>query len=324
MERISIFNYEAFYLDYLEGVLGQEDERMLMEFLEEHPECKLDDDELPVFENESNEVFASKSLLKQVDEKEAITLQNVEHFLIAESEAIIQDHKKKELQEFIAEHPELNSERQAYASVYFEADLSEQYNHKSELKKSRRIVLWPYIASGVAAAIVILIFLNGSRQFEGTTDRVGQDQRVTAEQGKDPKVKDVVIQKSETPIEQEQSLQVAEENMPVHKVIQSSPQDDKLEEALEIRGTQRSMITIANKKLQPITKVYPKQPEVNPNHGPALVKNDQMENPIEPITDFISKKTNRDVDFGRKPAKGTGKKGFFFKVGKFEVSRNKH
>ena len=49
-----------------------------------------------------------------------------------------------------------------------------------------------------------------------------------------------------------------------------------------------------------------------------------MINPIEGITSFVSKKTNTEVAMGaRKNSKGK-KGGFFFKVGKFEISKNKH
>ena len=46
MERISIFNYEAFYLDYLEGNLSQEDNALFLAFLSQHPELKMDEEEI--------------------------------------------------------------------------------------------------------------------------------------------------------------------------------------------------------------------------------------------------------------------------------------
>ena len=54
MERISIFNYEAFYLDYLEGRLNQEDSALLLLFLESHPELIVEDglDSFAIDENE--------------------------------------------------------------------------------------------------------------------------------------------------------------------------------------------------------------------------------------------------------------------------------
>jgi hypothetical protein len=49
-----------------------------------------------------------------------------------------------------------------------------------------------------------------------------------------------------------------------------------------------------------------------------------MNNPIEPVTSFIESKTKTEVDF-RTTKKVEGKpRGFFIKIGKFEVSRNRH
>ena len=47
MEKISIFNYEAYYLDLLEGNLSEEDTALLLDFLEQHPHLKLDHEFMP-------------------------------------------------------------------------------------------------------------------------------------------------------------------------------------------------------------------------------------------------------------------------------------
>ena len=49
-----------------------------------------------------------------------------------------------------------------------------------------------------------------------------------------------------------------------------------------------------------------------------------MENPIEPVTNFISDKAKTEVEFKRRKAEGKKKGGFFLKIGKFEFSKNKH
>ena len=54
--------------------------------------------------------------------------------------------------------------------------------------------------------------------------------------------------------------------------------------------------------------------------------NANMENPIEPITNFLSDKTKREIDFKKTKKNGNPKngKGFFIKIGNFEISRKKH
>jgi hypothetical protein len=73
MERISIFNYEAFYLDYLEGRLNQEDSALLLLFLESHPELIVEDG-LDSFAIDENVVLNPKikNSLKEVDETSSV------------------------------------------------------------------------------------------------------------------------------------------------------------------------------------------------------------------------------------------------------------
>ena len=49
-----------------------------------------------------------------------------------------------------------------------------------------------------------------------------------------------------------------------------------------------------------------------------------VENPIEPITSFIEKKTSKKVDFRREKKTKEKPSSLFIKVGKFEFSRKKH
>ncbi len=39
---INLSNYEAYMLDYLEGTISAEEEKLLLEFLEEHPQLKAE------------------------------------------------------------------------------------------------------------------------------------------------------------------------------------------------------------------------------------------------------------------------------------------
>ncbi len=66
-----------------------------------------------------------------------------------------------------------------------------------------------------------------------------------------------------------------------------------------------------------------KIPEKEHNQLYAKASQDDMYNPIEPITRAISDKTKMPVDF-RKTKPNSAKKGFHLKIGKFEVSRNRH
>ena len=158
MEKISIFNYEAYYLDYLEGNLSKEDTAMFLAFLEEYPECKMDGDEMPVLSDEDAPSYKFKNNLKQVDSDDAITLANVDHFLIEATEGIITEEKKKELASFIQVN-DLSYDEKLAGAVYYTPDKATVYKDKAGLKQKEALVLWPYISTVAAACIIILMLL---------------------------------------------------------------------------------------------------------------------------------------------------------------------
>ena len=61
-----------------------------------------------------------------------------------------------------------------------------------------------------------------------------------------------------------------------------------------------------------------------PIYTPANNDVAQMEDPIEPVTNFINKRAKSEVEFKRRKASKKKKGGFFLKIGKFELSKNKN
>ncbi|NRA11820.1 MAG: hypothetical protein HRT57_07690 [Crocinitomicaceae bacterium] len=316
MGEISIFNYEIFYLDYLEGRLSEEDIRMLMAFLKEHPECELDDPDLPVLSAVDTIVYKGKSSLKQTDDKEAITLENIEYFMISDAEGIISDEKRVELNQVVAQNPELETERKRFGAVYFTPDMTSVFENKGDLKRRKTIVLWPYVSVAAAASVIAFVFLmNGRGSNIGDIDVTGY--------ANNQKVEVPVKLIPDNPIDKNGTVDEDSSNPP----RQVQPLEKGADDNFTPLRTNRSRPIIANfrQPLKPIT-VLPVLTTVqfeNENSEPILVQND-MRNPIQPITSFVSEKTNRNVDMGMRKKAKDKKGGFFFKVGKFEISRNKH
>lgn len=333
MGKISIFNYEIFYLDYLEGRLGEDDVRMLMAFFDEHPECKLDDPDLPVLNVSDDYVFQGKSDLKQTDDKEAITEENVEHFMISDSEGILSDEKQAELNQVVDGDAGLEKERKRYNAVYFAPDTSLVFQNKEDLKRRKTIVLWPYVSAGIAAAIISFIFLmNGDGSDFGKVE-------VSNPVAKTPEKIIPVQTDNESPSDDDQ---VIIEDAPIQYYnafndlsSYSEPKKKPLNNSYVPLKRKRphSHLVALEKELMPITTYTNKTPNETPNvletkqpepYRTELPGDNRMVNPIEPVTSFISKKAKTEVDFGRKKATSEEKGGFYFKVGKFEISRNKH
>jgi hypothetical protein len=164
MEKVTTYNYEAFYLDYLEGNLSERGVAMLFEFLKANPvlknELEFDNDILDY--SLSQDLYKldelDKAELKQFDCKaDEICLNNVNDFIIADIEGDISVEKKTKLNEFIIEHDLQNT------TAYFDAtklkpNLAEVYQNKAELKKKGRII--PLLLRVGSVAAVLLIGFN--------------------------------------------------------------------------------------------------------------------------------------------------------------------
>lgn len=352
MERISIFNYEAFYLDHLEGNLGKEDTALLLAFLEKHPELKMDDDEFPMLEAESFTLKSDeKQALKQVDDNEAITLTNVEHFMIADAEGIIEPTKKKELDTFVANNTSLQRERKWYNAVYLKADTTIVYGDKSGLKRKKAIVLWPYIA-GAAAACIIAFFVMFSEntttgepsqladdtqnqttpdaekeQTQAPFEVVTQDNEYVAEDlptDANNEVQTVVYKKNSSP-SVKPPKKTNKEQTPSNVVDPGEPVYN-----LNRRPAKNLIGNLDEQKLAPVT---PGLIEANPLQENTTVAQEDfasstgfehMKDPIQPLTKQIKKRVINDFDF--RTAKTTKEKsgGFYLKIGKLEISHKKH
>lgn len=333
MERISIFNYEAFYLDYLEGNLSEEDTRMLMEFLETHPECRLETEELLSFEEDSDVAltFANKDALKMVDESEAITPKNIEHFMIADSEGILPAEKSKELTEAIGTDESLIQTRKRYASVYFEPDTSVIYTDKEDLRRSRKIVLWPYVSGAAAAAIIGFVAFFGFNTsnmghvqitLDGLATEMPDFSFINPEINRGPETQNGSNGngESQTYVASSSAFENGTKNKNLSDIVSKGPLKSK---------TVPGLTSFDAKPLLPVTKINSDDLAVRTAPGSEteeeIAKNDApMVNPIKPITKYISDKSKTDVEFGNRKATEEKKGGFFIKIGKFELSRNKH
>ena len=334
MERISIFNYEAFYLDHLEGNLSEEDTQMLLQFLEEHPECRMEDEELFVMDDAAPMTYSGKHNLKQVDESGPIGMDNVEHFMIADAEGLLDDTKKEELNAVVAENATLEQTRKRYNAVYYTPDTSVVFVGKSELKQRKALVLWPYLSGAVAAAAVVVIMLLPSNEI-GTMPFLPKTQTNIgngfAENNENSEGGGTTV----TPVK-EGETKVQESNVPAYyasEFVETTPKPIKKDvqklNPRKIRpfGNKAEKLTprpISGDVFANDIPVRNQSQSILSSHNQRREDLAQMENPIEPITKFINERAKSEVDFKRRKASGKKKGGFFLKIGKFEFSKNKH
>jgi hypothetical protein len=329
MERISIFNYEAFYLDYLEGNLSASDTEMLMQFLEEHPECRLEEEELTVLEDEALPTYSGKKSLKQVDESDRISSDNAEHFIIADAEGILNQKKKAELKDFISDNEALKATQKRYASVYLKPDMSIVYKDKEALKQRKTIVLWPLLSGiGAAAAVVVFVFLTNMNLDSVNSMKFAFDEGPAVTENP---VQDInaTPSTSETASTTQESLQNPPVKFASNTTTTKEPNEKLGKMPIRKNGMHTSVFdNVALKPVNVSSGVVNTEPVNTVSTDPLMAANSKgsdlakMTNPIAPVTKFISDKAKTEVDFKRRKASKDKKAGFFLKIGKFEIAKN--
>lgn len=331
MERISIFNYEAFYLDFLEGNLSEEDHALFLLFLEENPELKVVDEDLPALELEQpfmDDTF--KNSLKQPLLSDKITNLNYEYFLISQAEGLLSEEKENEIDSFIAGNSELEKEKTLINSTYFSPEEKFVYLEKNSLKRKRAIILWPYYA--VAASIMLAMLLwnfNRNDILENENVKFVEKDPVNPEIVKEVPGTDAKdnLQFAEKSFEEKTNVLTTKESVGSTAPTNKPNITDKINNNLSPRVPSANLISLENQKVEPI-HIYPPDPnelvsEEN-NQDLASLEFSDMNNPIKPVTNFVGDKIKRTVDFRLKKKEAGKPSGFFLKIGKLEISRKRN
>lgn len=350
MDRISIFNYEAYYLDYLEGNLSEEDTALLMAFFDANPDLRMDEEEiLPSFDPEALTLDAAwKNELKQPADDEALSLQNAEYFMIAETEGLLSDKRRSELDVFVDKNPQLKRDRAIFAAVHMTPDAAQVFDNKEELKHKVR-ALWAYVsfaaAASVAAFFLVWSFMGNGPVAEmehqmadgSTVNKQGQKDASDDDSENNPAENDSYRmdgQQDQDPL----LANVPEEtsHQPSNGAIPASDRnnDNRVSvDRMDRRPANTVLTAFEDYPVEPIARktyayVEKENATKNGHDGNEDVAANwamSMYNPIEPITRFVSEKTNTDVDFRTTDKrKSEQDKGFYLKIGKFEISRKKH
>ena len=323
-ERISIFNYEAFYLDYLEGNLSVEDTALLFAFLEQNPELKLDE-ELQIDSLEAKESILEESMknnLKEAGDEEKITVENASHFFVLFMEGQMTSPKEKELFAFLDANPKLKADFDLFQACVLESS-EIIFDDKESLKRKDR-VLWPYWSGAAAAACAAIVYL--LIQFGGpgvineqeeipTADRTPEENNNSKDEQKNIEGEPIIHyvnhennsddsspKKAPLPQQGPEKPLVAQSDVPILQRRSIGP----------IQGTSASLAPISMHILENESKSQ------NPNDM-ARLDYAGMVAPIEPITRRINDRFNTDIDFRTAKATDKERRGFYLKIGKFEV-----
>jgi hypothetical protein len=190
--KINRNNYEAFFIDYLEGNL---DERLVddfIEFLQQNPDLK---EELSLFETVSigqEEITFNKkdSLFREMYDNE----NEFDRAAIARLEGDILASEKAEFENYLSTHPEKQKEVELFEKTKLQPDKKIVFGKKNRLyhrSAGKTILLWTTrVAAVVIVALSVYIYIDKS-----STENITQNQVVTLEKEHGKKINSAEIKK---------------------------------------------------------------------------------------------------------------------------------
>jgi len=175
---ININNYEAFFLDYLEGNLSGEEEEELFLFLDVHPELRetfAGYEELIL--SPENVTYPWKDKLKKVDFSfETIDKNNFEDACIAYWEGDLTTEERKRVENYLKQYPERERDFSVYGRLFLKPGYH-SFSGKEKLYRKLRPAVFgiAYRISAVAAVVmVILVFVFWQKVLKNHTGETRQ------------------------------------------------------------------------------------------------------------------------------------------------------
>jgi hypothetical protein len=323
MKTITHENYEAFYLDYLEGNLSEDVRLLFLDFLTKNPNLQLTDDALPVIEATETTIDKEfKTTLYQINAAYAtINHSNYSVFLLAAVENELAPEKTAELNVFLAQNYAAQKEFEQLKKTKLSPDLSHNFPNKQALKKAVSKPLWPIYMSLAAACLVgfiILTELFGSESVLNSSKKSPvQSAKKTIEKLENKADLTNPIKNNLGEIEKTSSKQVLKNELPktVIHIHEMPPRDCIVQLEMPENSNTVAQITPAAHTVENLTE--------NQAIASDPIKSDEMHNPIQPITNRLGNLLNKEIDFKISKKTDDSKRGFLIKFGQFEISHNK-
>ncbi len=179
--KIDRNNYEAYFIDYLEGNLDENLINDFIEFIRQNPDLK---EELELagsvsLSPEELEFGKKANLYRKIYDNE----KEFNRAAIAQTEGDLKEDEKPAFEDYLLRHPEKQKEVALFSKTKLHPDESVQFSKKNKLyrRSSRqRILLWTSrIAAVMVLAFSVYLFLNNS------AENISEKQLVIAEQETD-------------------------------------------------------------------------------------------------------------------------------------------
>lgn len=170
--NITLENYEAYLLDYMEGNLSKQDVALLQQFVVLHPELNIDLSELELVELDvTNETFENKNNLK----KEIAPLVTDEDF-VNYIENNLSAAEKNKIDTLASQHPSVKRDLNLFQKTILQPELNIVFENKSDLKKESKVIwLFSRQTLSMAAALLLLVTFVFMFRFFNVENNNGQE-----------------------------------------------------------------------------------------------------------------------------------------------------
>ncbi len=201
--KINKNNYEAFFVDYLEGNLDGKLVDDFIEFLQQNPDLK---EELALFESisigQEEIVFNKKELLL----KEKFDVEQVfNEAAIANLEGDISASGKAEFEKYLSTHPEKQKEAELFKSTKLHPDESVVFSKKYKLyhkSSGRTILLWTMrVAAIFIVALSVYTYIDKTSETIKPENQVAVLEKVPEKKPNSEDIKEVPVKTEKKEIE---------------------------------------------------------------------------------------------------------------------------
>lgn len=358
MEKIDLNNYEAYFLDFMEGTLSAEEKHDLWAFLALHPELKaeMEADFGAVELLPEKVVFEEKENLKIDAGNLIITANTVDDLMVASVEGQLTKKHEADLKDYVKHH-NLTSTFAYYKATVLKPDTRIVYEEKEKLKVKTGVVISMRFITRVAAVAAVGIVLvtlaisnwNSPGTITGETPNFISDAK-----------SQVLLERLNGQIEVQNDTEKALSEIPEPNGIKNNRQPNKQENDMLDQFKNNDIVKndpVVDKDtsggVSPNTKIGPDildnnnpkdefaheknlEPTDDENQDPLhILTEDEViyasaqsgikrEEPYKIVTDFAGDIVNRDIEFTRdKDVTSNDYVSYGFKVGKFEFERKR-
>ena len=253
LKNISINNYEIWIIDYLDGNLDNEKEKLFLHFMDKNPDLKKEFDLMRSITLNPEKVNFDKKHLLFKSTNPAFDMPESDYLMIKELEEGLSAEEHKRLSELKETYPTLNEDAETYKSTKLQPGKI-VYLHKNALLKTNRI-LRIMISVGSVAAAALLFFMLIPR-----SDNLRVDEPVIVSSSSEPVIENTITVPQTADIDEEQPETTAFVK-DGNQYIAQSVENDEIEETTggETFVRQELIASISISHIEPL----PQHREIN-------------------------------------------------------------